>query len=140
MFSISSAYSVELLPMFDEDTYSVGDWSVITVEDHSKNTIDDKTQNIIITVHSDSEPDAKQLVLIETGLNTGIFTGTIQLTSTPSQDTLFVNNGDSIHAMYHSFIKTSEIKKSDSNISPILVATDKIDYKVGEIIVISGTV
>jgi len=126
--------------MFDEDTYSVGDWSVITVEDHSKNTLDDTTENIIITVQSDSEPDAKQLVLIETGLNTGIFTGTIQLTSTPSQDTLFVNNGDSIHAMYHSFIKTAEIKKSDSNISPILVSTDKIDYKVGEIIVISGSV
>jgi len=140
VFSISSAYSVELLPMFDEDTYSVGDWSVITVEDHSKNTLDDTTENIIITVQSDSEPDAKQLVLIETGLNTGIFTGTIQLTSTPSQDTLFVNNGDSIHAMYHSFIKTAEIKKSDSNISPILVSTDKIDYKVGEIIVISGSV
>ncbi len=140
VFSISSAYSVELLPMFDEDTYSVGDWPVITVEDHSKNTLDDTTENIIITVQSDSEPDAKQLVLIETGLNTGIFTGTIQLTSTPSQDTLFVNNGDSIHAMYHSFIKTAEIKKSDSNISPILVSTDKIDYKVGEIIVISGSV
>ncbi len=126
--------------MFDENTYSIGDWPVITVEDYSKNTLVDVAESIIITVQSDSEPEAKQLELVETGLNTGIFTGTIQLSSTTDEYTLYVNDGDSIHAMYLSFIKTAVIKKSDYDISPILVSTDKADYKVGEIIVISGSV
>ncbi len=126
--------------MFDENTYSIGDWPVITVEDYSKNTLVDAAESIIITVQSDSEPEAKQLELVETGLNTGIFTGTIQLSSTTDEYTLYVNDGDSIHAMYLSFIKTAVIKKSDYDISPILVSTDKADYKVGEIIVISGSV
>ncbi len=140
MFSISSAYSVELLPIFDKNTYSIGDWPVITVDDQSKNSLPGAVDSIFISIQSDSEPVPKQMQLVETGLNTGIFSGKIQLSSAPSQNTLFVNYGDSIHAMYLSFIKTAEIKKSGNNISPILVSTDKVDYRVGEVIVISGSV
>jgi hypothetical protein len=140
VFSVSSVYSVVLLPMFDADTYSVGEFARITVEDPAKNSLPGATDTIIITVQSDSEPDAKQLELVETGLDTGIFSGVIQLSSSLGENTLYVNNGDSIHAMYLSFIKTAEIKKSGGSVSPILVSTDKVDYKVGEIIVISGSV
>ena len=140
VFSVSSVYSVVLLPMFDADTYSVGEFARITVEDPTKNSLPGATDTIIITVQSDSEPDAKQLELVETGLDTGIFSGVIQLSSSLGENTLYVNNGDSIHAMYLSFIKTAEIKKPGGNVSPILVSTDKVDYKVGEIIVISGSV
>jgi len=140
-FSVSSAYSyVEYLPIFDKDVYFIGEFAKITVQHSTKNSLPGAAESIIITVQSDSEPDAKPLELTETGLDTGIFSGMIQLSYSPSEGTLYVNNGDSIHAMHLSFIKTAVIKKSDSGISPILVSTDKADYKVGEIIVISGSV
>ena len=142
IFSVSAAYSVELLPMFDKNTYTIGEWPVITVQDSTKNIQANLAESITITILSDSYSDGKQLELTETGQNTGIFTGTIQLSSSPSiENVLYVQDGDSIHAMYLSFIKTAKIK-SDSNfdLSPILVSTDKADYKVGEIIVISGSV
>jgi len=51
-----------------------------------------------------------------------------------------VQDGDFIHAMYLSFIKTATVEKSGFDVSPILISLDKADYKVGEIIVISGSV
>lgn len=142
IFSVSAAYSVELLPMFDKNTYTIGEWPVITVQDSTKNIQANLAESITITILSDSYSDGKQLELTETGQNTGIFTGTIQLSSSPSiENVLYVQEGDSIHAMYLSFIKTAKIQSdSNSNLSPILVSTDKADYKVGEIIVISGSV
>ncbi len=141
-FSVSAAYSVELLPMFDKNTYTIGEWPVITVQDSTKNIQANLAETITITILSDSYSDGKLLELTETGQNTGIFTGTIQLSSSPGiENVLYVQEGDSIHAMYLSFIKTAKIQSdSNSNLSPILVSTDKADYKVGEIIVISGSV
>ena len=128
--------------MFDKNTYTIGEWPVITVQDSTKNIQANLAESITITILSDSYSDGKQLELTETGQNTGIFTGTIQLSSSPSiENVLYVQDGDSIHAMYLSFIKTAKIQSdSNSNLSPILVSTDKADYKVGEIIVISGSV
>jgi len=128
--------------MFDKNTYSIGEWPGITVQDSTKNILVDLAESITITILSNSDSDGKQLELTETGQNTGIFTGTIQLSSSPGiENALYVQDGDSIHAMYHSFIKTAKIKSgSDSGFSPILISTAKADYKVGEIIVISGSV
>lgn len=128
--------------MFDKNTYTIGEWPVITVQDSTKNIQANLAETITITILSDSYLDGKQLKLTETGQNTGIFTSTIQLSSSPGiENVLYVQEGDSIHAMYLSFIKTAKIKSdSDSDLSPILVSTDKADYKVGEIIVISGSV
>ena len=142
IFSVSAVYSVEYLPMFDKNTYSIGEWPVITVQDSTKNIQADLAESITITILSDSYSDGKPLELTETGQNTGIFTSIIQLSSSPSiENALYVHDGDSIHAMYLSFIKTAKIKSdSYSVLSPILVSTDKADYKVGEVIVISGSV
>jgi len=142
IFSVSAAYSVELLPLFDKNTYSIGEWPVITVQDSTKNIQVDFVDAITVTLLSDSDSAGKQLELAETGQNTGIFTGTIQLSSSPgNENTLYVKDGDVIHAMYLSYIKTATIKSnSGSGISKILLSTDKADYKVGEIIKISGSV
>jgi len=126
--------------MFDKNEYSIGEWPIITVQDSSKNIQVDAKDTIIVTILSDSDSAGKQLELAETEQNTGIFTGTIQLSSiSGNENTLYVQDGDAIHAMYLSFIKTVTVK-SGSDISPILVSTNKADYKVGEIIVISGSV
>ena len=140
IFSIQVAYSVEFLPSFDRSTYWIGEWPVITIEDNSKNTQIDAADTIIATIQSNS--DTKQLELTETGQNTGIFTGTILLSSDSNDSaSLYVEDGDSIHAIYLSFVKTAKIKSDpDSAVSPILVSINKDDYKVGEIIVISGSV
>jgi len=141
MFTATAAYSVEFLPMFDKEKYSVGEWPVITIQDSSKNSLPGKIDTIYSTIQSDSEPEEKQLELVETGVNTGIFTGAFQLTSTPGgENTLHAKNGDSIHVLYLSFVKTAAIKESGTNVSPILVSTNKADYKVGEVIVVSGSV
>ena len=139
IFSISSAYSVDYLPLFDDDTYSIGEFAVVKVEDISKNTLPGAANSFFIQIESDSEPQGKQLKLVETGPDTGIFTGSIQLSSKPGDDTLYVQDGDSIHATYLSYIKTAKVK-SNSDIFPILVSTDQDDYKIGEVIVISGSV
>ena len=142
IFSVSAAYSVELLPLFDKNEYSIGEWPIITVQDSKKNIQVDLAERIIVTILSDSDSDGKPVELVETGPNTGIFTGTFQLSSiSVNENALYVQDGDSIHAMYLSFIKTATIKSGSSfGLSPILVSTDKADYKVGEIIVISGSV
>jgi len=79
IFSVSAVYSVEYLPMFDKNTYSVGEWAVITVEDASKNALVDVAESIVIDLQSDSDTVGIQLKLEETGQNTGIFTSIIQL-------------------------------------------------------------
>ena len=143
IFSVSAAYSVEYLPMFDRDKYSIGEWPVITVEDSSKNALDGVAESIVIDLQSDSDTVGIQLELVETGQNTGVFTGTFLLSSSlgiSSVSKLIVQDGDSVHAMYLSFIKTATVKKSGSYVSPILVSTDKADYKIGEVIGISGSV
>jgi len=141
IFTVQAAYSAQFLPSFDKGTYSIGEWPLITVEDSSKNIQIDAAETIFVTVQSDSD-SGKQLKLTETGQNTGIFTGTIRLSSSPDDSTaLYVQDGDSFHAIYHGFVKTGTVKSdSGSGVSPILVSTDKADYKVGEIIVISGSV
>jgi hypothetical protein len=140
IFSIQAAYSVEYLPSLDKTIYAIGESPVITVQDSTKNIAIDAADTIYITVQSDSD-SGKQLLLTETGQNTGIFSGTIRLSSSADVDSLYVQDGDSFHAVYRSFIKTASIQSGpSSSASPILVSTDKADYKVGEIIVISGSV
>ena len=69
--------------MFDKNEYSIGEWPIITVQDSSKNIQVDLAESITITILSYSYSDGKQLELTETGQNTGIFTSTIQLSSSP---------------------------------------------------------
>ena len=105
IFTVQAAYSAQFLPSFDKGTYSIGEWPLITVEDSSKNIQIDAAETIFVTVQSDSD-SGKQLKLTETGQNTGIFTGTIRLSSSPDDSTaLYVQDGDSFHAIYHGFVK-----------------------------------
>ena len=62
IFSIQAAYSAEYLPSFDQDTYLIGQWPVITVQDSTKNTLIDASETIYITIQSDSDA-SKQLEL-----------------------------------------------------------------------------
>lgn len=141
IFTIQAAYSAEYLPIFDKSSYSIGESPVITLQDSSKNNKIDFAEKLFVTVRSDSYSIGKQLELTETGQNTGIFTGTIRLTSDSSDSSaLYVQEGDSIFSIYLSYVKTATIKSGSGSISPILVSTDKDDYKVGEVIVISGSV
>lgn len=141
IFSIQAAYSAEYLPTLDKATYSIGEWPVITLQDSSKNNLFDTIETLSITVQSDSYSQGKQLELTETGQDTGIFTGTIRLTSDSNDSSaLYVQEGDSIYSIYQSYVRTATIQSGPSSTSPILVSTDKDDYKIGEVIVISGSV
>lgn len=139
LFGVVPAYAAEYLPILDKSTYSIGDWAVVTLQDSSKNVLLDSVESITITLRSNSDFDGNKIVLVETGPNTGIFSGSIQLSSSASLDTLYVKEGDSIHAMYLSYVQTAKVQ-SGSNSSPILISTDKDDYKIGEVIGISGSV
>lgn len=134
------AYSAEFLPMFDKTIYSIGQSPVITVQDSSKNLSTNLIESVYVKMLSESYPAGVQLKLVETGLDTGIFTGKIRLSSNPGQEgTLYVQEGDSIHSQYITYIKTAKVL-SGSGTTPILVSTDKLNYKSGEIIKISGSV
>ena len=141
IFTVQAAYSAEFLPIFDKETYAIGEWPVITLQDSSKNILIDSVETISITVQSDSYSQGKQLELTETGQNTGVFTGTIRLTSDSNDSSaLYVADGDSIYSVYLSYVRTASIQSGSGSASPILVSTEKADYKVGEVIVISGSV
>ena len=139
VLGVTPVYAAEFLPILDKSTYSVGDWAVVTLQDSSKNVLVDSAESITITIRSDSDFTGNQIELIETGQNTGIFSGSIQLSSLQSHSTLYVKDGDSIHAMYLSYVQTAKVQ-SDFGSSPILISADKDEYKVGEIIGISGSV
>lgn len=139
LFGVLPVYAAEFLPLLDKSTYSVGDWAVVTLQDSSKNILVELAESITISIRSDSDFTGNQIVLVESGQNTGVFSGSIQLSSTSSLDSLYVQDGDSIHAMYLSYVQTSKVQ-SESNSSPILISADKDEYKVGEVIGISGSV
>ena len=125
IFTVQAAYSAEFLPIFDKETYAIGEWPVITLQDSSKNILIDSVETISITIQSDSYSQGKQLELTETGQNTGVFPGTILLTSDSNDSSaLYVADGDSIYSVYLSYVRTASIQSGSGSASPILVSTN----------------
>ncbi|MEM4377326.1 MAG: hypothetical protein QXZ15_07485 [Candidatus Nitrosocaldaceae archaeon] len=86
---------------FDKTSYRVGDTAMITVVDPDENINQDLRDSIEINVWSSSDRAGVTAILRETGDKTGVFTGTILLSSDASTGTrLQVRDGDTITARY----------------------------------------
>ncbi len=107
----------------DAPLYMGEDTATITVKDADLNT-NVAVQTHGITVDSDTEPGGESVTLTETGGDTGIFVGTIDLSLTDAIGDLHVSHGDTITATYTDL---------DDGFGSLQVVTDTavIDAQVG---------
>ncbi|MHC4064711.1 MAG: S8 family serine peptidase, partial [Planctomycetota bacterium] len=84
----------------DSQTYVCETTATIEVNDCGLNVDGAVVETVQILVQSDSEPGGEPVLLTETGLDTGTFEGSIPLSSTDGSGVLFVNDGDTVSAVY----------------------------------------
>jgi len=97
--SIVSAGCGNLL--LDQGTYGGSSEAVVKVWDADLNLDSGALDYAGVALFSTTDPEGEVVVLIETGLDTGEFRGTIDLsTAGPGQGLLHVSHGDSILATY----------------------------------------
>jgi len=83
-----------------KESYRVGDTGEIVVIDPDMNLNSELIDMFKIRVWSDSDPKGIEVILIETGNETGIFSGAIQFGLTSNQSQIKVSPGDSVVAEY----------------------------------------
>ncbi len=88
--------------MMDRQSYGLGTPVWITVVDGHENLDPNALDTVTVTVSSDSEPGGETLVLTETDVATGIFTGAISLSASVvgGDGAVGVTAGDEITATY----------------------------------------
>ncbi len=85
----------------DAEIYAGEDSATITLMDSDLNTNTNSVETKIINVDSDSEPVGENILLTETGQDTGMFEGTLTLSATNSAGVLQVSDADTITATYN---------------------------------------
>lgn len=139
--SVQIADAVQFKPQWDKSGYKIDEYGTVTIQDSNQNTNMQIKNSIYVTVKSDSFTDGLTLHLLETETNSGIFSGKIKFSSDiNSEDSLFVNENDSVHVVYMSYSNSAKIEPRSVTISSITVVPDKNNYSFGEKIIISGKV
>ena len=91
--------------MWDRESYTLNDEAVIHVYDHDLNQNSNFKDTVTVDVWSDSDAGGFDLILIETGVNTGIFEEILYFVTSGSSDVqqklLRVSDGDTIVAEYN---------------------------------------
>ncbi len=85
---------------WDKNSYRIGDTGVFVVIDPDMNLNPELIDMFKIRVWSDSDAKGTELLVIETGVATGIFAGDIQFGNTTNQSQIKVSPGDSVVAEY----------------------------------------
>jgi len=86
---------------FDKKAYKPGDFPMITLYDSDLNVNPGAADPATVRVYSDSEPTGEPVTLMETGADTSIFNGAIELVAgTPVAGKLEVKDGDMIRVEY----------------------------------------
>jgi hypothetical protein len=85
---------------FNKLYYDLGEVAVITVTDPDANLDPSMIETIQITVVSDSDPLGQTITATETGANTGVFEGRIQISNTFATGKVFAKLGDTVTAKY----------------------------------------
>ncbi len=108
---------------FDKSYYNVGDLATITIKDNDMNSVSTTRQQINVVVTSTSDPIGTTVVATETDVNTGVFTVTIQISSSPAEagkiyakvgDTLYAEYEDTYPSTYTSANKTAQVVKTSA--------------------------
>ena len=85
---------------FDKSYYDVGDMATVTVNDPDANVNPDMLDTVQVTVYSSSDPVGQTLTATETGENTGVFTTTVQVSSSIATGKVYAKYGDTLTASY----------------------------------------
>lgn len=83
-----------------EGTYPCEAVAQITVMDTDLNADPGLTDVVPVMAYSNSEPSGEQVLLVETDINTGIFTNSLSLSSTNALGVLQVSDGDTLRVLY----------------------------------------
>jgi len=116
---------------WNKSTYKICDTGIITISAPEENTRY-SIQVFFIQVSSDSDPVGVEVVMIETGSDTGVFIGTLQL----CEPKLYVVEGDRVFATYGNITVEALIESTTS----ITVSTDKSTYDHSSTIFVNGKV
>ena len=139
--SVQIANAVQYLPLWDKSGYKIGEYGTVTVQDYEQNTNMQIKNSIYVTVKSDSFTDGLTLHLLETEINSGVFSGQIRFSlDISAEDSIFVNENDFVHVVYRGYSNSAKIEPRIIFVSPITISTDKNSYTFGEKIIISGKV
>jgi len=96
---------------FDKDSYFTSETPSITLE--YGNIDDDLIDTILVNVISSSDSDGTSISLIETGTDTGIFVGSLDLTTDESvSNALLVSDGDIMTVTFENVLDTAHIVSS----------------------------
>jgi hypothetical protein len=85
---------------FEKSYYNVGDVVKVTVTDPDANRDPASVEVQNATVTSDSDPIGQTITLTETGANTGVFSGSVQLSGTIETGKVMAKYGDTLYAKY----------------------------------------
>ncbi|MCH8324112.1 MAG: hypothetical protein IH813_03305 [Thaumarchaeota archaeon] len=139
--SVQIANAVQYLPLWDKSGYKIGEYGTVTVQDYEQNTNMQIKNSIYVTVKSDSFTDGLTLHLLETEINSGVFSGQIRFSlDISAEDSIFVNENDFVHVVYRGYSNSAKIEPRTIFVSPITISADKNSYTFGEKIIISGKV
>ena len=109
----------QVVVAWDEPTYKICNTGVITIQAAEENISPNLIQIFFIQVTSDSDPVGVEVVMVETGIDTGVFTGDLQLCGE-----LSVSEGDKVYATYGNIGDTATIESS--TIAPAPPGTDVV--------------
>jgi hypothetical protein len=85
----------------DKQAYKPGDFAGITLYDSDLNTNPGVADPAQVTALSNTEPTGETVFLLETGANTGVFTGSVELIlGPPTGGKLEVSDGDTLRVEY----------------------------------------
>jgi len=109
---------------WDKDSHSVPGTAIVTISDPDLNQDPDSIEMFQINVNSDSDPNGISLTVVESGLDTGIFEGVLELSTGDSGEyNLKVKPGDTVTATYDDDTVPPDTPEKDSNI----IATTQIE-------------
>ena len=134
LFSLPNHNAFGAVVAWDKSSYRICDIGIITFNGQEENTDPNLIQIFFIQVTSVSDPTGVEVLMIETGSDTAVFTGEVQLCGD-----LNVSEGDFVYANYGNVGDAARIESS-TTITPITVSTDRTLYSEGDTITISGDV
>jgi hypothetical protein len=85
---------------FEKTYYNIGDIVTVTVNDPDANKDPSKIETVTVIVTSDTDPIGQSITATETGANTGIFTGRIQIVGAYETGKVYAKYGDTLYAKY----------------------------------------
>jgi len=101
--------TLQVVVAWDKPTYKICDTGTVTVQASEENTNPNLIQIFFIQVTSDSDPVGVKVVVIETGNDSGIFVGDLQLCGD-----LNVSEGDYVYAEYGNIGDAARIESPPS--------------------------